>query len=682
MSQINNKKKVNHKRKLLERNNTSIKYNNIENNEHKNQKYLSKMTSFYLNNEIEDNFSKNNDEIQNKSIVDNKFSLDLLFKKEPDDIKEFTCRPLFEIKNNCNPRGNVWVIIPKNIAPNQLKQETGNCYMVCALETMSHVPFLLTHIFEGNSSSNQDKFKLTFKGKEIHVILNNFPVENEELKYMKPLENEAYAIIFEKVWASKRGGYNKINGGKSCEVFNYVLGTSSNYLHNDNMKVSDLDAKTYREYQRKSNVSDKDIKDIEDYNKTIKKVKKSDIKMIKTLNKKKYENQKIESEKAFDEIRKAEKEKGAIITVSINIEDGGHCFSVLGTYSKKNDKTGKMQDFVILKNPWRFGDDLKEKFNMPKIEEQINGFDEIIEINRNHYKTGIFYMPKEYFEGWFRSICICTPNYKENFPKVYDTLNLYQDIYEYYNIDSSNSFYESFHGNEFIRTNILSKENLNALLKIVHLVKSDFNFVYKDEKLSTIWLDKNKGLSSSIDDKNEGFSSIDDKNEGFSSIDDKNEGLGSSTEYCFIMKNNTFIVELKEKKDIQESDSNNAQLFYIGITIYKNKWFVIYPSQKPSLEKAKTQNLLLNPLKNDFNYMPLLDNEINGFLKDNSLNSLINQLKNDLSCIKKSQNEINEFLIENPKNLIKSEIIKDSILIQKDKNEINDSFTCNPKNSI
>jgi hypothetical protein len=63
--------------------------------------------------------------------------------------------------------------------------------------------------------------------------------------------------------------------------------------------------------------------------------------------------------------------------------------------------------------------------------------------------------------------------------------------------------------------------------------------------------------------------------------------------------------------------------------------------------------------------MSLLDNEINGFLKDNSLNSLINQLKNDLSCIKKSQNEINEFLIENPKNLIKSGIIKVPTSIQK-----------------
>ena len=227
--------------------------NNNENNEHKKQKYLSKTTSFYLNkgdilfdknnmineidnkpdlndkdqkqkkiskklqiffskknkNKIEDNSNNNNDETQNKSIVDNKYSLDLFFEKEPDDIKNYTCYPLFKIKNKCNPRGNEWALIPEKVAPNQLKQETRNCYMVSALESMSQVPFLFTYIFEDNFSSYQYKFKLTFKRKEIYIVLNNFPVEEGELKFMKPLDNEAYAIIFEKGWDSKRGGYNK-----------------------------------------------------------------------------------------------------------------------------------------------------------------------------------------------------------------------------------------------------------------------------------------------------------------------------------------------------------------------------------------------------------------------------------------------------------------------------------------
>lgn len=663
-----------------------LRYKNIENKEDNKQKYLNRtLTSFYKNNEDiigdimydknnitnekdndlnlndkaqknEENlfkkfqldfpkknknknknevsfssFINNNYEIQNKSISDNKSLLDSneTFEKEPGDIKEYLCLPLSKIKNNCNPRGYKWILIPPEIAPNQLKQEIGNCYMVSALEAISQKPYLLPYIFKGDFSSYQHKFKLTFKtkdGKPIeHIVLNNFPLEENELKYMKPKENEAFAIIFEKAIAGKKGGYKNSVGGKSCEVLDLVLGTTTKYVHNDNMKA--FDPEKYIQYNSQTNVSDMDNKDIK---KKLEKIKDSDNNMIEIINKIKNKDKKIESKKAFEEIREAEKE-GGITTVSLNMDDGGHCYSVLGTYSEKNKKTGKIQDFIILKNPWRSGDDLKEKLNMPQIEEQINGFDEIKKINRNHYETGIFYMPREYFEGWFRSICICKPNYKEYFPKVYDTLNLYKDIYEFYNIDADKTFFESFHGNELIKTNIISKENLDILLKIVHHIKSDFNFVYKDKKLSTIWLDKNKDLGPLTDDKKKDF--------------------GFPNDYYFIMKNNTFIVnfvELKEKKEIKETDFNNAEVYSVGIICYKNRWNVIYPkvNKNPS-KKKESLDLLVNPLRNDFDYMPIFDNDQKDFLKDSSINLIMDQLKSALNSILKSKDEINGFLTTN-----------------------------------
>ena len=677
------------------------RYKNIENNEDNKQKYLNRtLTSFYENkgdimydknnianekdneldlndnaqkheenlikkfqfnlskknkNKNEVNLNFNNDKIQNKSISDNIFLLDSneIFEKEPDDINNYPCLPFPKIKNNCNPRGYEWILMPVKIAPNQLKQETGNCYMVSALEAMSKKPFLLPCIFKGHFSPKQDKFKLTFiqenGNTKYYTVLNNFPVKEKELIFMKPLENEAYAIIFEKVWAVVRGGYKKIDNGKSCEVFNEVLGTNSKYLHNDNMKVCDLDAKTYIQYKNQSNVSDKDIKDITDINKEIQKIKDSDAEMIEKINNIKDKDKKIESKKAFDEIREADKE-GGIITVSLNMEGGGHCYSVLGTYSEKNMKTGKIQDFIILKNPWRGGDDLKEKINMAKIEEQTDGFDKIKEINRNHYETGIFYMPKEYFEGWFRSICICKPNYKENFPKVYDTLNLYKDIYEFYNIDADKTFYESFNGNEFIKTNIISKENLDVLLKIVHHIKSDFNFVYKNEKLSTIWLDKNKDLGHSNDNKKK--------------------------DYYLIVKNNTLIVnfvKIKEKKDIKVTDFNDAEVYSIGIKIYKDKWYVIYPKvDKNPSKKKESKDLLVNPLKDDFDYMPIFDNDQKEFIKDSSINLIMKQLKDALGGILKSEGEITGFLKANPKSLIYGNIYKDLNSNQKSHIDIED----------
>ena len=591
-------------------------------------------------NQNQNNFNNffSNDEIQNKSIdKNNKNFNNETIEKEPNDIKNFTCFSFNKIKNNCSPRNYKWILMPVKIAPNQLKQETGNCYMVSALEAMSNVPFLLTYIYEENFSSNQEKYKLTFKRNdgqlEYYIVSNEFPIENNELKYMKPLQNEAYAIIFEKVWAVIKGGYNLMDGGQVCKVLNKVLGTSSTNLYNDNMKIFNLKTEDYIKYKNLSN------KSLENIRKSIQKVKISDVKWINEIRRRKLT--KIKSNKAFDAIREAETIKGGIINVSINMEDGGHSYSVLGTYSEINKKTGETQDFIILKNTWRSGDDIEEKINMPEIEKQIDGFDEIIKINRNHYETGIFYMPKEYFEGWFRSISICKPNYKENFPKVDKTLDLYKGIYEFYNINSDKTYFESFHGNELIKTNIISKKNLNVLLKIIHHIKSDINFVYKNEELSTIWLDKNSNLVSPKDDKNNDFDSLSD--------------------YYFIKKNNTFIVELKEKKEMKEDDFIHSEFYHVGIKFYKEKWYVIFPSApKTPFKKEKSENLLVNPLKNDLNYIEISNNNemIKGILKDSalkdsSINAIMNQLENALNIIHKPENEINSFLIDNSKNLQK-----------------------------
>ena len=105
-----------------------------------------------------------------------------IFECEPNDITKYSCLPFYKILNNCSPRQYDWELIPKEIASNQLEQgeEVGNCYMVSALESISHIPFLLTYIFEQKFSAKQEKFKVTFKQKngksEFYFILNNFPV--------------------------------------------------------------------------------------------------------------------------------------------------------------------------------------------------------------------------------------------------------------------------------------------------------------------------------------------------------------------------------------------------------------------------------------------------------------------------------------------------------------------------
>ena len=209
-----------------------------------------------------------------------------------------------------------------------------------------------------------------------------------------------------------------------------------------------------------------------------------------TNNKKKDEKEKIDPKTVFELIKNSQKNDGAIITASINMsKDSAHAYSVLGTFSKKNLSNNSMQDFVIIKNPWRKGNDIEEKIDIIGIENQIKAFREIIEINKKHYNTGVFYMPREYFEKWFRNIVICKPDYQKYFPEVFNALNLYREIADYYRINSKQYFFDVAQGQNLIKTEVISKEKYESLLKLIQNNKSEFTYAYDKNTLSTIWYD-------------------------------------------------------------------------------------------------------------------------------------------------------------------------------------------------
>ena len=144
---------------------------------------------------------------------------------DPDDIDNYKVQSLSSIKNECNPRSYAWELFPKEIAANQLKQAGGTCYLVSALESLSHLPNILEYLFPyGNNFSSYDySFIVQFYGMNNNkgqpttfAIKNEFPVYNKnDLIFMKPLEKEAYAIILEKAWAAFiKGGYESIDGGR------------------------------------------------------------------------------------------------------------------------------------------------------------------------------------------------------------------------------------------------------------------------------------------------------------------------------------------------------------------------------------------------------------------------------------------------------------------------------------
>ena len=393
---------------------------------------------------------------------------------EPEDINNYRHTKLGNIKNECIPRNYEWELFPKEIAANQLKQVGGTCYFVSAIESLSHIPNILEYLFpDGNNfSSTNYTFKVRFYGMNIkgnpitYDINNEFPIDNKsELRFMKPLEKEAYAMILEKAWAAIVGGYKNINGGRAYNVLNKILGTSCSCIYNKKMEIL---TKKFRNKEKKE---------------------------IDYINKK-NSNSKKDPEIIIDEIKKSFKNDCPIITTSINMENSGHAYSILGTYSETypND-SDKLQEFIILKNPWRSGSEDKEteKINEIEINKIVNSFKEIKKINDNYKDTGVFYMPKEYFKKWFRDVTICKPNYKKYFPKVYNNKNLYEAINNYYGYNSNQNFFDISQGNRLIKINIISKKNFEETnKKIIQKIDSEFAYVYDNTLISSIWRCKNK----------------------------------------------------------------------------------------------------------------------------------------------------------------------------------------------
>ena len=284
---------------------------------------------------------------------------DIIIEEEPQDINQYDCLPFSQISNNCNPPTYLWELFPQEISANQLEQNGGTCYMVIALESLSHIPKLLNYIFDTNFSSNNKTYQMNFRQyngtSEHYIVKNNFPTEcthNLEfiLKFMKPLENEAYGIIFEKVWAVIRGGYKFLDGGHEYDVLNKLLGTNCTDLYNKNMGIFSLDINAYAQKMNDGSFNNIPKMSYQEIIQKVQEKQESDKLWIQKIINIKDEALKIEPKKVFELIKNSQKNYGAIITTSINVkQEIGHAYSILGVYSKKNPKNNKIQDFVILK---------------------------------------------------------------------------------------------------------------------------------------------------------------------------------------------------------------------------------------------------------------------------------------------------------------------------------------------
>ena len=420
-------------------------------------------------------------------------------------------------------------------------------------------------------------FKVRFYGMNkkgyptTYIINNDFPVNNNnDLLFMKPLENEAYAIILEKAWAAIRKGYKNIEGGFGYKVLKALLGPSCSCIFNAKMEVL---TNKYRDLEKKR---------IEEINNG-------------SFNKK-------DPEIIFNAIKNSFKTSCPIITTSINInEEEGHEYSILGTYSETDPNYPyQLQEFVILKNPWRSGDQDREleKINEEEINEIVDSFKDIKEINNKYFNTGVFYMPKEYFKKWFRDVTICLPNYKEYFPKVYISKNLYEAVNNFYGYNSNQNYFDISQGNRLIKVNIISKKNFEETQKkIIQNKGSKFAHVYDNNSLSTIWKCENK--------------------------------VGITPDYCFAREKG------KSKYNFYKGpgylDFEDYEIYVPNITMINkgDKCFCITQLKRINNINDYKRNLQLNRqylenkdlneidlFKSDFEQLKNLDDDVQRFLKD------------------------------------------------------------------
>lgn len=98
-------------------------------------------------------------------------------------------------------------------------------------------------------------------------------------------------------------------------------------------------------------------------------------------------------------------------------------------------------------------------------------------------------MPREYYEKWFRNIVICKPNYQKYFPEVFNAFNLYKEVANYYKIISHQSFFDVTQGQNLIKTDVISKQKYESLLKLIQPNNSVFTYAYDKNSQSTIWYD-------------------------------------------------------------------------------------------------------------------------------------------------------------------------------------------------
>lgn len=332
-------------------------------------------------------------------------------------------------------------IFPDKFEPDNFNQgNTSLCFLFSSLSSIATIPGLIHKIFRNDLNWRKTRefelFLFHNNQKRTITISDRFPFELKNGLYFwiwsHPAGNELFSKIIEKAYLKYQLTFGKYM------AYNQ---DSSNILSIIN-KIIHIDGGTERE--------------------AMKILINSEFKSLYNI---RNNYMFIDHEKIFQDIKNY-KNKNALITLARRFNNNsnlGHAYSVLAAWELRRGKTTKK--VICVKNPWEFGDNKTENFQLDSLNNSLNDFPELIEFNNKYFfpskkiyksnyydyivgnnpnknQSSVFIVPLDYLlkkENGLTQIEVHIPNYKRDFPSVNLELNLYDKLDQLFKMIQSNN---------------------------------------------------------------------------------------------------------------------------------------------------------------------------------------------------------------------------------------------------
>ena len=355
------------------------------------------------------------DELNLKNSVNN---LEYIKKNHSDiEITWKTCREYLGQENV--------VILPEKINFRNFNQgEIRDCYFIACVSALAQIPQLLYFIMgltdKEVQNENPDYFMVKFfiDGNWTKIIVeDSFPCfsknnSNFKLVGAEPDNNELFMMILEKAWAQINGGYDQIELGDIKNIFELFLGCKCDYFQNDD-NISNIEYLFNKVKENEKNFGAFSLCGSQFYDYYIPKHKE----LIKNFNKE-HSLEKNDIKKvgyhAYNILKtlemrikenKLNKNKNDIFKVFIIENPHGKLSNLISSGIELNEIE------KILKE--NFGSENKSQYEFILKKNEKYGFllDENNKIINSPERTGIIFMPLEYFQKWQYCTSVCNPHY-------------------------------------------------------------------------------------------------------------------------------------------------------------------------------------------------------------------------------------------------------------------------------